>query len=645
VVGVLAPAFRFINPDLQLIRPAAFTPQEKSDDSRHSNNWQQIGRLAPGARIEQAQSQVDAINRANAERFPKWREILKNARFATIVVGFQDNLVRDIRSTLTLLWGGVAFVLIIGCINVANLVLVRAASRMRELATRHALGAGMARLARQYAVESVLIAIAGGALGVMLAWWALQAAPLLGIDQLPRGAEIAIDGRVVGFTLGLVGVVGGVIALLPTAMLRRVNLAQMTREEGRTGTAGRKSRLLRRALVTGQVAFALVLLVGAGLMLASFERILATDLGYRPDRVLTGTVSLPQSRYGTADLQTTTADRLLDRVRAIPGVVGAGVTSWLPLSGGSNDSVILAEGYQMSPGESLISPYNMSVSAGFFETIGATLIEGRFFNDGDIDGRPRVLVIDERLARRFWPNGDAVGKRMYMPGSAENLLKPPLDEEMLTVVGVIRDMRLVGVIDTASGSRVGAYFFPFHQRPSTQLNLVVRTRLDPEPIIGAVRRDVTALDAELPFYGVRTLQDRVDSALVDRRTPALLALGFSVVALLLAGIGIYGVLAYQVAQRRREIGIRLALGAGAPTIFGLVIGEGAVIVGVGVLLGLAGAAALRRAIETQLYQVAAMDPRVLSLVGAVLLAVAVLACVLPARRASRTDPLIALSGD
>jgi predicted permease len=641
VVGVLGPGFRFINPEIQMIRPAAFSAEEK--DARHNNNWQQIGRLKPGATVELAQSQVDAINRANDDRFPKWREILKNAQFGTVVVSFQDSLVQNTRRTLTLLWGGVLFVLIIGCVNVANLVLVRSSSRLRELATRHALGASVPRLARQYLTETTLLSLLGGLAGLGLGWWALRAAPYLGLDQLPRGAEIAMDGRVVGFTLALVGLVGAAMAALPVVALRRANLAQVVREEGRSGTAGRGSRLVRRVLVTSQVAFALVLLVGAGVMLASFQRILAIDAGFRPDHVLTGTISLPPSTYATPESMRTTAGRFLERVRALPGVSDAGISNWLPLSGSSNDSVILAEGYQMSPGESLISPNNMAVSEGFFEAMGATLVSGRLFTAADTAGQPRVLVIDERLARRFWPKGDAVGRRMYQPGSAENLLAKPSEDQMLTVVGVVRNMRLVGIIDSPAAVGVGTYYFPLGQSPTRALNLTIRTTQDPESVVGSVRREVAAIDPELPFYGVRTLQDRVDAALVDRRTPTLLASGFAVVALLLAAIGIYGVLAYQVAQRRREIGIRMALGAAAPRIFGLVLGEGALIVGVGSMFGLLGAFFLRRAIESQLYQVGAMDPRVLVMVGLVLIVVALVACVLPARRASKTDPAIALT--
>jgi predicted permease len=642
IIGVLPPGFRFVDPDIQLARPVAFTAEERADDQRHSNNWQQLGRLKADASLAQVQSQLDALNAANDARFPQWREILRNARFATKVEAFQEFLVGDISRTLSLLWGGVVFVLIIGCVNVANLVLVRSTARMRELATRHALGAGFGRLACQSFTESTMVAAIGGATGLALGWWALASAPLFGIDQLPRGHEIGIDGRVVGFTVALVGVVGAMMSALPVGVLRRANLAQVVREEGRSGTASRGSRWMRRALVTSQVAFALMLLIGAGVMVASLQRVLAVDPGFRGEQVLTGLVSLPQSRYaGNAELRTLMA-RLLEQVRALPAVERAGFTSTIPFSGSTSDSVILAEGYQMAPGESVVSPYSVSVTDGYFEAMGARLVAGRWFNEGDIEGRRRVLVIDERLARKFWPNGDAVGKRMYQPSSADNLFKQPPDEEMLNIVGVIADMRIAGMVDASGSQRAGVYYFPYRQQTRRSMGLAVRTTGDPMALADAVRRAVAQVDAELPLYNIRTMGQRTQEILVDRRTPTLLAGGFAVVALFLAAIGIYGVLAYQVSQRRREIGIRMALGAGAPRIFGLVLGEGVTIVGVGTLLGLGGAFFLRRALETQLYGVSAMDATVLVVVGTVLLAVALLACVIPARRAAKTDPVVAL---
>ncbi len=643
IAGVLPPGYRFINPEIELLRPAAFSASEKSDDARHNNNWQQMGRLRPGATLEQAQSQLDAVNAANFERFPKWQEILKNAQFGTSVVDFQHHLVGETRSTLTMLWGGAIFVLLIGCVNIANLVLVRATGRLREIATRQALGAGFGRLALQAITESLLLALVGGAAGLALGWWGLQAAPYLGFDQLPSGSSIGIDSRVVLFIAALVALVGLAVGLIPVLAARRTNLAQSVREEGRSGTQGRGPRVMRRVLVASQVAFALMLLVGAGVLLASFERVLRIDPGFRTENVMTGTVSLPTARYADDDAVRSTATRLLEKIRAIPGVQTAGVTTTLPFSGNYSDSVILAEGYQMSPGESLISPSQVTASEGYFEAMGAKLVSGRFFTPDDAVGRPRVLIIDETLARRFWPKGDALGKRMYMPQDIDNLMAKPSDDQMLTVVGIVAPMRFRGLVDSSGNRRVGAYFFPFLQSPTRTLGFAIRTAQAPDSILGAVRREVAQIDPELPFYGVRTLEDRLSTSLIDRRTPTLLAGGFAVVALFLAAIGIYGVLAYQVSQRRREIGIRMALGAASGNIFGLVLREGTLIVLVGALFGLAGSFLLRQTIQAQLYEVGAMDPRVVGGVALLLAVVALVACLLPARRAARTDPMIALT--
>lgn len=642
IVGVLPPAFRFIDPDIQMVRAYAFSAAERADDQRHNNSWNQVGRLKDDATIAHVQAQLNGLNAANLERFPQFREVLINARFQTRAADFQEHLVQTVRPALSLLWGGAIIVLVIGCVNVANLVLVRATARMREMATRHALGAGFGRLAGQSLTEMTLVAVVGGLAGLGLAWWALAAAPLLGVDRLPRGSEVGIDGRVVVFTAGLVALVGVVMAVLPVAVLRRANVAQVVREEGRAGTAGRGARLARRGLVVCQVAFALVLLVGAGVLVASLNRVLAVDPGFRGERVLTGLISPPASRYPAGALPAL-ADRVLEAVRSLPGVEGAGLSSIIPFSGVGNDSVILAEGYQMTPGESVISPSDVQVTDGYFEAMGAQLVSGRWFTRGDVEGRPRVLIVDERLARRFWPDSDAVGRRMYRPVSADDLFALPPEDQMLTIVGVVRDMRLSAIVDTLETERPGAYYSPLAQRPARNVGLAVRTAGDPAALIDAVRRAVAGVDPELPLFDVHTMDARTSEALADRRTPTLVAGSFAVVALFLAAIGLYGVLAYQVSQRRREIGIRMALGAGAPRIFRLVLGEGAVIVAVGAAFGLAGAFVLRRAIESQLYEVAAMDPIVLAIVGGVLMVVALIACLVPARRAAKTDPVAALA--
>jgi predicted permease len=643
ILGVLPAGFVFLNPDIQLFRPVAFTARDKSDDSRHSNNWQMFGRLKAEATLEQAQSQLDAINAANFERFPQWQEILTNAKFGSDVLDFQTNLIGARRPTLIMLWGGAIFVLLIGCVNVANLVLVRSTSRIRELATRHAMGATFGRLSRQALTESTLIAAAGGLAGLGLGTWALQAAPFFGFDRLPSGAGLALDARVVLFTFLTVALVGLAVGMIPLVAMRRANMAQVIREEGRSGTQARGTRVMRRLLVTSQVAFALMLLIGAGVLLASFERVLAIDPGFRAENVLAGTVSLPTTRYANNDAVRAGVTQILDRIRTVPGVIEAGVTTTLPFSGSYSDSVVLAEGYQMQRGESLISPGQVVSSEGYFEAMGAKLVAGRFFTADDAENRPRVLIVDSHLARRFWPDGDALGKRMYFPADINNLFAKPTEDQMMTIVGVIEPIRFRGVVEAEATRRTGAYYSAFRQAPSRTLGVAIRTAQDPDTVANAVRRQIAQIDPELPLYGVRNMADRLAASLMDRRTPMLLATGFAAVALFLAAIGIYGVLAYQVSQRRREIGIRMALGAASGSIFGLVLREGGLIVGVGAAMGLTGAFLLRQTLQSQLYDTVAMDPLVVAVVGAVLMAVALVACLLPARRAAKTDPLIALN--
>jgi predicted permease len=425
-------------------------------------------------------------------------------------------------------------------------------------------------------------------------------------------------------------------------MLRRANLAATVREEGRSGTASRRTRLVRRALVTSQVAFALVLLVGAGLLLASFQRVLAIDPGFEPAGLLTGSVSFPVTRYADETAVRTTVARILERVRSVPGVAAAGFTSTLPISGQHNDSVIIAEGYQMAPGESLISPSQVRVTPGYFEAMRTELRRGRFFDGRDATKTQRVIIVDEQLARKFWGDQDPIGRLMYFPGNARDFLSPPPREQWLTVVGVVENVRLDGLVDGAGFKTVGAYYLPLEQASSRTLTLAVRASQEPATITMAIRNELAAVDRELPFYGVRTMEERVAISLVDRRTPMVLAMSFAIVALFLAAIGIYGVLAYQVSQRTREIGIRIALGAAASSIFSMVLREGAAIVAIGAGLGLVGAFLLRRTLQSQLYEIGAMDPLVIISVAAVLIAIAIAACLLPARKAARTDPVIAL---
>jgi predicted permease len=650
VVGVMPSSFRF-DPDSQLWMPAAFSPEDRADNRRHSNNWQMIARLVPGASLTGAQAQIDALNARNLERFPQMKQILINARFRTVAVAFQDDLVRETKPIVLLLWGGVVLVLIIGCVNVANLASVRASARSREIATRLSLGTTTSRLVQQMVTESLLLSAVGGAVGLLLARWILEGIQSLGLEAV-RGKNIVLDLQTMIYTFLLITITGTVVGMWPM-LACRTKLADMVREAGRSGTATRHARAMRRILVTSQVALALVLLMGAGLLLASFERVLAVDLGFRPDDVLTGDILLPAYRYGGQnDMRPPgaapasvgeAADRLLTELRNLPGVESAGLTSSIPFGRNYSDSVIVAEGYQLAPGESMISPSQIRVSESYFEAMGATLVAGRLFDVRDREGSPRSIIVDEALARRFWPGADPIGRRLYFPQSVETGGTPPPQDQWFTVVGVVKEMQLQGIASNTGSGLFGTYFLPFRQFPVRLFTLAIKTERDPSSVAGALRAVITRMDPELAFYDVRPMDALVERALLDRRTPMLLAIGFALVALVLCAIGIYGLLAFEVRLRTREIAIRMAVGAEPSNILRMVLGEGAVLVAVGALAGLAGSFLLRRSIESQLYQVRATDPVVLSAVAGLLLLVATLACALPARRAMATNPSAALA--
>jgi putative ABC transport system permease protein len=639
VVGVMPQSFRFVNADVMLWRPLAFTPERKQQ--RHSNNWRNIGRLKPGATVAQAQSQIDALNLANLDRFPQYKQLLINARFHTTVVPLQDDLVRDVRKTLYLMWGGALFVLLIGCLNVANLVLVRSRARLKELATRLALGAGRWRVARQLMSESVLLTVVSSAIGLAIGYAALRLIASLNVQDLPRGQEIALDAVVAVATVATAIAIGLLLGFIPVAAVLPANLTSVLREEGRSGTAGRGARSLRRVLVVAQVAFAFVLLVGAGLLFASFRQLLAVDPGFDPNGVLTASVSLPRARYADATAQNAFADEALRRLRALPGVTAVGVTDTIPLGGQHSDSVILAEGHQMSPGESVISPNAVDVSPGYFEAMGAKLVRGRVFDDRDAAKAPRVIMVDEKLAHRFWPNQDPIGRRMYFPNDINNLVAITDKTVFMTVVGVVHDLKLANLVE--GNGQVGSYFVPLAQDSSTLLTFAVHAATDPAAQAAAMRSAIASIDRELPIFDLQTMAERLDASLVSRRSPMLLSLSFGAVALFLSAIGIYGVLAYLVTQRTKEIGIRIALGSSARAVFELVLREGLLLILVGFACGAVGAFVLRRSLESQLFGVSVGDPAVLAAVTAILAAVAVVACALPARRATRIDPIVALA--
>lgn len=639
VAGVMPEGFTFLNPSVQIWVPLVITANMR--EARHSQNHDLVGRLAPGATIAQAQQQIDVLTRREIERAGPIKALLINAGYHTTVLSLEADVVRGVRRALYLLWGGVLFVLLIAAANITNLVLVRTSGRMKELATRHALGAGHTRMARQLLTETLVLTTIGGLLGLAVGYWSLGGLSSLGLAELPRGHEIRMDWIVFSFTIGLAAAQGLLISIVPLAQFAGLNINLMLREDSRTGTAGRGTGLVRRGLVTLQVALAFVLLIGAGLLFASFRQILAVDPGFKAEHVLTGSVGLRDTQYDNAR-RVAFVNRALEGIRRLPGVAAAGVASDVPFGFGSSSSVVVPEGYVMAPGESVISPNRLVVSPGFFEAFGVPLRRGRFFTDSDSNNAPRTIIIDERLAKRFFPNTDPVGKRMFEPGRPEDLIKPGPTARYMLIVGVVAAIKQQELVE-GEQARLGAYYMPYAQRPTGGFGFVIRTAGDPMQVVNTVRKTIRSIDSELVLDDVTAMPQRIERSLHSRRTPMLLSLGFGVVALLLATVGIYGVLAYQVSQRTCEIGIRMTLGSDAASILRLILREGATLVLIGLAIGALGVLALRQVIASQLYGVGALDPLVLLSVSGLLAIAALFACLAPARRASRVDPVVALA--
>jgi len=642
IVGVLPENFRLAGEGegRDFFLPIPFDPEDQTLERWHNNNYSQMARLAPDATVEQARAQMDALN---ASLIPEWpvpggAQLLQDAGFQTRVVPAKDDLLAEIKPTLILLWAGVAFVLLIGCVNIANLMLARSNVRMRELATRLALGADRGVLGRQLLTEAVLLGVMGGVLGFLLGYAGLQLLGTLGVQNLPRGSEISMDGTVALFTLALGLGAGLLFGTIPLVHVMRSDLNTVFRAESRSGTSSRGAVLLRSSLVTVQVAVAFILLIGAGLMLRSFRAVLDVDPGFDTEGVLAGNLSLPASRYPDGASRMAFLEELQREVRALPGVKQASYTEELPFTGNISSSVIFPEGYIPPPGESVLSPYTTWAGPGYFETMGIPLREGRTFDSRDVAGSQQVVILDEWLANRYFPDESPIGKRMLfgtVPGMEE-------DEEphLYTIVGVVGSHRQSSLVES---SFVGAYYLSAAQQPGPFQNVVLKTGGDPMALVEPVREIVTRLDPELPFFGARTMQARIDESLLERRSPMLLLMIFAAVALFLAAVGIYGALAYTVTQRTREVGIRIAMGSSAGAVFGLVLRQGLKVVGIGLLLGGAGSLALVRLIQSLLYGIQPADPGVIGSVGLLLGCTGLVACLLPARRATRVDPVEALA--
>ncbi len=639
IVGILPRHFAFGDPDARFWIPLVLTERERSDDARHRNGLFSIGRLKPGATIEQVRDQLKALDAANFERMPpQLQSIVIRTGFYTGVEPLEDALVRDVRGPLRLLWAAAFAVLVIGVGNLAAVALARSRGRLGDLGTRLALGASRWDIVRQLLAEGLVIAAVGGAGALALGAWMLS---VVRVTQ-PGTAQLQIDAATGAMTCALAALAAIVMTIASASPLYTVKLGTMLHEAVRSDTRGRAVRTAWRALVVAQMTCSFILLVGSAVLWMSIRNLLGVDLGFRTDNILTAVVSLPATRYADADAARVFLTRSLESIGRLPGVAAAGATTIVPLTRSGSTGLVVAEGYVPVPGELPASGLRSVVSPGYFEAVGTTLMRGRYFDHREDDPSSRSIVIDERLAQRFWPNGEAVGRRMFCPMNTTQLAMNGPNTPWLTIVGVVRSARLNG--PTVERDIAGTYYLPSATAPPLDFGYVIRTHGDATSIVRDVRSVVAQIDRALPVFDIHTISERTDLALTSRTNTMRLAMLFAAVGVFLSSLGLYGMVTYVVTQRTREIGVRLAVGSLPRGIIALVLREGLWLALAGVALGAAGSVALGRLMASHLYGITPSDPRVLVVMTATLAAVATLACIIPARRAAHIDVMRTLSG-
>jgi putative ABC transport system permease protein len=624
VIGIMPAGFAFPVKDTAFWIPTPLSEQSRT--SRGSLWLQVVGRMKPGVSVEQAQADLSRVNAGILERFPQQKG------YTVYVVSHFEQIVGRIRPAVLVLLGAVGFVLLIACTNVANLLLARASTRERELALRAAIGAGRGRLIRQMLTESLLLSVIGGLAGLGLAWLGLDALLATAPPDLPRLDEIRIDARVLVFTLGLSVATGLLFGVAPALQTAGADPGRTLKEGGRGATT--VGRSLRRALVVLEVALAVVLLVGAGLMIRSFINVQRVDLGFVPDRVLTARIGLFGPGYRQPGKVTEFFRELVTRHEASPGIEGAAAVGTLFLSATPNSTNFSIEGRpDFTPEERIEVPVD-SITPNYFSVMRVPLLAGRFFDERDAAGAPETVIINDSMARMFWPGEDPVGRRIKYG---------QLDSQgpWMTIVGVVGDTRRTG-LDAAVRPET---YLPHAQAPSGGMTVVVRTIGEPEAAVSGLRSVVRSIDPTIPLFAARSVDDLLDDMTAQRRLNTLLLSVFGAVAALVAAVGVYGVLAYSVQQRRRELGVRVALGATAGTLLRLVLTEGLTLAGAGLVIGLLGALALGRVLTSLLYGVSATDPATLAAIAGLAGFTALLACLVPAIRAVRVDPTSALRAD
>ena len=621
VIGIMPAGFEFPQADTALWIPLALTPEQRDNHGGHYLST--AARLKDGVSIEQARTELRTIAQRLEQEFPR-----SNAGWSVLVTPMLENMVRRSRPALLVLLGAVGLVLLLACANVANMLLARATGRQKEIATRVALGAGRGRIVSQLLTESLLLGVVGGGGGILLALWGVSVLPELA-PELPRIDEVALDARAVAFTAVVTLLTSVVFGLAPALHASRPDLVGSLKEGGHGASGGRRRRRARSLLVVGEVALALVLLVGAGLLIRSFWLLQQVDPGFDSDNVLVASLSLPDASYPDDDATRSFYRQLVERLAGAPGVRAVGVTQSLPFF---SDYVL---GYRIE-GRPEPEPGNMpltnhyAVTPGYFDAMGISLRRGRRFTERDREDSLPVLLINETLARQAFPDQNPIGQRIHVTIGPGTVFRE--------IVGVVADVKQNGLASTARAQTYEAYW----QRPFRFTSIVISTESNPRALVSVVRSDVLSIDPEQPLSRILTLEEIVGTSIASERASTRLLTLFGGIALLLAAIGIYGVMAYSVAQRTREFGIRMAIGADRADVLKLVLRQGLALAAGGILVGVAAAAALTRVMSSMLYEVTPTDPGTFTVVPAVLFVTAFVACCLPALRATRVDPLTAL---